>query len=141
MDMNSGNPTCEEIADMLTTCVGKCRRARSAEEAHARLYGQPWDQGLLDRFKGQFAERPELALIARMIFAEGYSFLAGHLLPNLERCLGSYVYEEFSVELQPGPLRPELVVANTAAGKEIPAVAPGKSEGKRAAARPAGDAA
>ena len=127
---------------MLTTCVGKCRRGGAAEEAHARLYGQPWDQGLLDWFKGQFAEKPELALVARMIFAEGYSCLAGYLLPNLERCLGSYVYEEFSVELQPGPLRPELVVDNTGiADKEVPATTRGKSKGKRAAARPAGDAA
>jgi len=117
--MNSGNPNREEIADMLTTCVGKCRRARSAEEAHARLYRQPWDQGLLDRFKEQFGEDPDLALIARMIFAEGYSCLAGYLLPNLERCLGSYAYEAFSVELPPGPLRPELVVDNTGDGKEI----------------------
>ena len=128
---------------MLTTCVGKCRRARSAEEAHSQLYGgQPWDQGLLDWFKEQLAERPDLTLIARMIYAQGYSRLADGLLPNLERCLGSYVYEEFSVPLPPGPLRPELVVDNTGAGKEIPASARGKGRGKkRAAARPAGDAA
>lgn len=125
---------------MLTACVGKCRRARSAEEAHAQLYGQPWDQGLLDWFNDQLAERRDLTLIARMIYAQGYSRMAEGLLPNLERCLGSYVYEEFSVELPLGPLRPELVVDNTGAGREIPAAERGKSKGKRAS-RPAGDAA
>lgn len=120
---------------MLMTCAKRCRRAQSAEEAHARLYGQPWDQGLLDWFKGQLADRPDLALVARMIYAEGYSRLAEGLLPILERCMGRYACEEFSVELPRGPLRPELVVDNAGtAGREIPAAGRGKSKGKRAAA-------
>ena len=144
--MNNGNPSSEEIADWLTTCVGKCRRAQSAAEVHTRLYRKPWNQELLDRFKGQCRERPDLAWIMTMLWAEAHSGLARDLLPNLERCLGRFVYDEFAVEIPPAPLRPEIVVDNSGGTEtEAPAGSRGngrRKKGKRAdLGRPAGDAA
>lgn len=130
-----------EIGDALADCAGQCRRSLCKEELHARAYRRPWNQALLDRFlQKQCAEDPELAWIATMLYAQARSDLANRLLPGIERCLGRYVYDEYSVELPPKPLRPELVVDNSGSGEQSPQGSEGK-KGKRAAIRPAGDAA
>ena len=140
-EMSRGKPPHLEIGESLAGCIGKCQRAQRKEDYHARVYRRPWNQALLDWFFEQCKERPDLAWVASMIYAEGRSDLANKLLPGIERYYGRYVFDELTIEVPPAPQRPELVVDNTGgAGKECPAAKRGR--GKRAAAtRPAGDAA
>ncbi len=138
--MSRGTPPRGDIGDALANCVGKCRGAQRKEEYHARAYRRPWNQALLDWFKQQCEESPDLAWIASMIYVEGRSDLANQLLPGIERYLGRYVFDEFHVTLPAAPLRPELVVDNTG-GTGKGSLAPKRGRRKRAVSRPAGDAA
>lgn len=131
-----------DLGDCLADWVRKCRRAECKEELHAQLYQRPWNQALLDRFNERCKEDPDLTWAASMIYARARSDLANELLPGIERHLGSYVYDEFSIELPPEPLRPEIVVDNSAGTSETaPDRRKRKAKGKRAVQRPAGDAA
>ena len=139
--MSRQNPPIGDIGDSLTDCVGKCRASRCREAYHARAYGRPWNQALLDWFWGQCENDPDLEWIASMIQAEAHSRLANQLLPGIERYLGRYIFDEFAVPLSPEPQRPELVVDNVAGtGEEAATAGQGKRRGA-APRRPTGDAA
>ena len=131
-----------DIGEDLLTCVNQCRRSQCKEEYLARTRGMEWNQQLLDHFLAVCEERPHLACVAAMIYAEGRAGLANQLLPGIERYLGRYVFDEYSVPQPPEPQRPVLVVDNgDGSGGQIGG---GKAKRKRkraAARRPAGNAA
>ena len=136
--MSEGKSPRGDIGDGLANCVSKCRRAQRKEECFERAHGKPWNQALLDWFGEQCKERPDLDWIASMIYAEGRAGLANELLPGVERYLGRYVFDEFSVTLPPAPRRPVLVIDNSEGSGGQAA----SSKGKRAATgQPPGNAA
>ena len=140
--MSGENSTGGDIGEDLTTCVHQCRRSQCKEEYLARTRRMAWNQKLLDWFLGECEKRPDLACIAAMIHAEGRAGLANQLLPGIERYLGRYVYDEYSVPLPPKPQHPVLVVDNSAGSGDQVASDRAGSKGKRAAAgRPPGNAA
>ena len=126
----------------LATCVKQCRRSQCKEEYLARTRRMAWNQQLLDWFLGECEKRPDLACIAAMIHAGGRAGLANQLLPGIERYLGRYVFDEYSVPLPPKPQRPVLVVDNSEGSGGRVEGSKGKRKSRRVAARrPAGDAA
>lgn len=140
--MNRGNSPDGGIGKDLASCVNQCRRSQCKEEYVERTRGMQWNQQLLDDFLALCEERPHLACVAAMIYAEGRAGLANQLLPGIERYLGRYVFDEYSFPLPPKPQRPLLVVDNVEGSGERVVAGKAKRKRKRAAARrPAGNAA
>ncbi len=139
------------IIHELGRLVETCRAAEFAPDALAAHDGWRWNSEILDEFDALCEDRADLRLLAAMIRRSARAELAAELLPGLEGLLGAQFQDEVEgvagrpdVPAGDGPV---LVFDRTRDGGEPPPrldkrrLARGKSKGKRAAARPAGDAA
>ena len=143
--MGEGNPPPEAVCYAAGRCVRRCREALCPEDRLVESGVSLDTDSLLDWFRGLCDRKPEMALLADLLRAEGRREVAGELLPDLERYLDNLGFElrerRARTDSPRGGYRPVLVVDNTT-GKEQAARAPAGGKRNRVAPRrPAGDAA